>query len=34
MNVPNSSMTGKDMYYVFLNVLKLEKVIVSIKIRI
>jgi len=31
---PNSCMSGKDKYYIFLNVLKFEKYIVYVKVRI
>jgi len=34
MNVPNSCMTRKDKYYVFLNVLKFEEYIVYVKVQI
>jgi len=34
MNVPNSCMTKKNKYYVFLNVLKFGEYIVYIKVRI
>jgi len=34
MNIPNSCMTGKDKYYVFVNILNFEKYIVYVKVRI
>jgi len=34
MNVPKSCISGKDNFYVFLNVLKFEKYIVYVKVRI
>jgi len=34
MNIPNYCMSGKDKYYVCLNILKFKEYIVYIKVRI